>query len=505
MFVARKIAYNVVFNATAKILSTGLALVNIGFITRYLGKEGFGNYATVLAFFAFFGAAADLGIYSIATREISREKADEKTIISNAFSLRLTSSLIVLLLSPLVLFLPYSQELRLGILIAAASFIFSSSYVVLNGVFQKNLAMDKVASTELAGKLIQTGFIILAVKKDWGFTVINISLLLYMIFNFVLIFFLSRHYVKFRLSFDWPYWRKFLKESLPLGISVVITFIYFKLDTILLSLLRNATDVGIYSAAYKIIENITFFPAMIVGLIFPILSRFIHSNRPRFQEISDKTFKIFVILTVPLTVGIIFLAPEIIRLIGGAGFSESAGVLKILVFALVFIFFGNFFNNILVAGNAQKSLVKILSVCAAFNIAANLIVIPLFSYNGAAVTSLLTEFLAATLTAIFVARKLNYIPRLENWRGILLSGAAMAAFLFGAKMTVLKSFPAERIDSVSALQVGLSFLISTVSSSAVYFLFLWLTKAVRSEEILSIVSRQKPSEETAFNPSGETF
>ena len=56
MTVAKKIAYNVAFNAGAKVISTILALVGIGFITRYLGKEGFGDYATVLAFFSFFMA-----------------------------------------------------------------------------------------------------------------------------------------------------------------------------------------------------------------------------------------------------------------------------------------------------------------------------------------------------------------------------------------------------------------------------------------------------------------
>ena len=84
--VAKKIAYNVVFSAVAKVLSTILALVGIGFITRYLGKEGFGDYATVLAFFSFFGAIADLGLYSISVREISREGADEKKIMGNVFT-----------------------------------------------------------------------------------------------------------------------------------------------------------------------------------------------------------------------------------------------------------------------------------------------------------------------------------------------------------------------------------------------------------------------------------
>ena len=78
MILAQKIVYNVVFNTVTKLLSTVLALVSIGFMTRYLGRDGFGDYATVLAFFSFFSALLDLGLYSVTTREISRKGADEE-------------------------------------------------------------------------------------------------------------------------------------------------------------------------------------------------------------------------------------------------------------------------------------------------------------------------------------------------------------------------------------------------------------------------------------------
>ena len=129
MIVARKIAYNVVISSISKVLSTILALVSIAFITRYLGKEGFGNYATVLAFLSFFAAIADLGLYSISTREISKEGSDEKKIIGNIFVLRIVSALAVLILAPIIVsFFPYPPEVKAGVIVVAFSFIFSSGY-----------------------------------------------------------------------------------------------------------------------------------------------------------------------------------------------------------------------------------------------------------------------------------------------------------------------------------------------------------------------------------------
>lgn len=478
MAVARKIAYNVFWSATAKVLATVLALVSIGFITRYLGKEGFGDYATVLAFFSFFGAFADLGLYSMATREISRIGADEKKIMGNVFSLRVCSSLIVFILSPLIFFLPYSHELKLGIIIAAASFVFSSTYSVLNGIFQKYLAMNRVAITELIGKVIQLLIVIAAVKMKLGFSMIIFSLFFYMLFNFIVVFVLSRKYIKFKIEFDFIYWKKFIKESIPMGIAVLITFFYFKMDTILLSMLKSNADVGIYNAAYKVIENITFFPAMLIGLILPLTSRYIFTDKDKFKQISDKTFKIFFILIIPIVIGVLFLADGIIKLIGGIGFAESAGVLRIIIFSLAFIFFGNFFNNILLAGNLQKKLMFALGICAVFNISLNLFLIPRYSYMGSAYTSVITEMLVV-IFGFYLSRKyLNYTPTVKKIGSMLISGLTMSVFLFFFK--------------------ELNFFILILGSSAIYFVLLYATKAITKDELKSIFNREKVQIEEVF-------
>ena len=127
MSIPRKIAYNVIVSSLAKIVSTAIALIGIGLITRYLGQSGFGMYATALAFLGFFGALGDWGVYQTTTREISRPQADEKKIVANAIGIRLFLSAGILMLAPLfVAFLPYPQELKIAIIIIAVSYVFSS-------------------------------------------------------------------------------------------------------------------------------------------------------------------------------------------------------------------------------------------------------------------------------------------------------------------------------------------------------------------------------------------
>ena len=471
MVIARKIAYNVVVSSISKVFSTVLALVSIGIITRYLGASGFGEYATVLAFLSFFSAIADLGLNQTVTREISRPGAKESDIMGRIFPLRVTASLVMVIIAPAIaLFFPYPTEVKQAIVIVALSFVFSSSYQILNGVFQKNLAMDKVAISEFLGKLLQVIVIIIAVKLGAGFNWIIASLLFNMAFCFMLIFSLSKKYIHFKIKIDVKYWKNFLRTSYPLGLAAIINIIYFKIDTILLSVMKPSADVGIYNAAYKVIENITFFPAMIIGLVLPIMSHSIFSDKARFKDICDKTFKVFCILVVPLVVGALFLSKDIINLIGGAGFVQSSGVLQILIFALAAIFFSNFSNAILIAGNLQKKLMLVALSAAIVNVTANLILIPRYSYWAAASVSTATEVLVAILAWLVVMRSLKYNPKIEKLFTILLSGAAMATYLWIGR--------------------SLNFFLLAVSSALVYFFFLWILRAIKTEEITSIIGRK---------------
>jgi len=427
--ISQRIALNVVVSSISKILGTLFALVGLGFSTRYLGPDQFGWYVTVLAFFAFFNAIGDWGLNQTTAREISLPDADEKKIVSFAMGTRIIlSGLIFLTGLILIPLLPYENNLKSGILLALIAYTVYSFYQVLFGIFQKRIIMHYIVIAELLGKIIQVSFIILAVKLNLGFFWIVASLILNMTVNCLLALFLARKNLKFWPKFDLEFSKKYLKKSVPLGISILITFIYFRADTILLSLMKPAEDVGIYGTAYKVIETLSFFPGVVAGLTMPLMAYNIAKNPANFRKIADKNFKFFIILALPLIVGTLFLADEIIRLIAGNQFTSSANLLRIVIFALALIFFGQLFNNILIAAKLQKEMMKALLVCAIFNLSLNLLFIPRFSYYATAITSVATEFLVVLLGGWLVFKKVNYLPRWEKAPQLLLSLLVMTLF-----------------------------------------------------------------------------
>lgn len=480
MALARRIAYNVVFNSTLKVVSTVfIALLSIRLITGYLGQEGFGEYATVLAFFAFFGALGDLGLANVTAREIAKPGADEPAILGKVVALRFTASLVLILLAPLALFfLHYRGEVKYGIMIAVVALLFAQLSTLLNSLYQKRLAMDRVAMVEFVGKGIQLGLIYLVVRFDFGFTALVGVLLANMCFNASFVFLLSRPLVRFSLRFDPVFWRFFLKDALPLGAMALITFLYFKMDTILLSFLRPAAEVGIYNVAYKVMENLIFFPAMLAGLILPVLSRTHRSDETQFREITKKTAKVFLIIVLPIVLGMIFLAPDIIRIVSGSGFEASAGILQILAFSLAGIFFGHFFNMLVLVGNVQKKLMYLLIGVAAANITMNLMLIEVLAYRGAALASAVTELLVVIVSGWLVVRTLGFFPLPDRLLPILVSAVVMG--------------------SVLAFLTPGSFFLAGGASVAAYGASLWLFKAITPDEIASVFSSHK--EESGQDP-----
>jgi len=480
MNLAARIAHNSIISSIVRVFSLAIALVSIGFITRYLGTSGFGSYTTVFAFYFLFAAVAEFGINQIFTREISRPNADENKVVANVMGLRLVTIIAVVILGfTISSFLPYDNEIKRGILLVLAGLVFASIAQALNSVFQKRLVMHRMAWRELIGRFLQLGIILLSVQRDWGLEGILLGLVVSNIFVFISAWIMARGYIKLSFSFDKAYWKFFLKESLPLGAAALVNFMYFKVDTILLSLLQSSHDVGIYGAAYKVLESLIYFPHMFMGLVMPIIAYNIFHRPKKFLKIASLTSKVIWVVTLPIIIFLFFLAREVIQVIAGAEFTQAVIVLQILAPALGAIFLAHFFNSILIAANQQKKLLIILTITAFLNVILNIIFIPYYSYMAAAIISTTSEILVVFL-AYLLSRKYG-VGRGEGWTpmpvmSLTISTLGTVAILFALNQIQFAVIP------------GL--LIKGILGSITYFSLLFLTKGLSIQEIFILLKRQ---------------
>lgn len=468
---AKKIALNAIVSTGARIINLALSLIIIGFITRYLGQAGFGDYATILAFLFFFTVMSDFGLYSICIRDMSRPNADEVSIVNNAFTMRVVFGLIIFSLSPFIVRLfPYSNNIKLGVLIGAFGFWFLSSNAILISVFQKHLRMDKVAISEVLGRLSQFSLVSFFIWQDKGFLFIVLALVIGALIHLSLNLFFVRKIIPLSFRFNFDIWLDILKKSIPLGLASIFTMIYFKLDTLMLSVIRSSVDVGIYGLAYKVLESLIFFPAMLVGLIMPLLSRYAFSAREKFIDIGQRVINILLIFIVPLLIGVILLSKRIVVLIGGDEFILSAGVLNILIIATGIIFLEVLFSNIIISIEKQKLLVYIYAIGLMINLVTNFIFIPRYSYYGAAGTTLLTELIVALMMLLMIYKSIKLTFSFKTVFKNIIAGLVMGLVLF--------------------LLSGWNLLVLIMLAVIVYFGVLFFINGFTKQDILLLIKKE---------------
>jgi len=437
MSLTRQIAHNTLIQIVGKVISTVIGLVVAVILLRYLGTTGFGHYTTVIAFLQFFSIIVDLGLYIILIQKISQPDADVDRLVTNAFSLRLVTAIVILGLAPfLVLFFPYSGDVKTGVALASLSFLFIAASQVLSGVFQKALRMDLLTLAEVVGRLALLGGTLVVVGRGGSLLAVLATVVIGSLLNLLFTLVWVRKFVRLRWEIDFAVWKDIMKDAWPIAVSIAPYLIYFKADTIILSLFRPAADVGIYGATYKVLEVLAAFPAMFAGLIMPILSNaFARHDHERFQRVLQRSFDSMLLLAVPLVIVTEFTATGIMSAVDSR-FIASGHVLQIIIIATGSIFIGTLFGNAVVAINRQRSMIAVYLIVAIVALTGYFLTIPRFGYFGAAWMTVVSELLMTVLAARLVLRKTGSRLHFGVAGRVLAAGAVMAFVLW-----VSREFP----------------------------------------------------------------
>jgi O-antigen/teichoic acid export membrane protein len=393
MSLTARIAQNTIIQVIGKAVAVLFGIAVISLLTRHLGKSGFGAYTTVVSFVQFFGTLADLGLYIVTVKKISEHNGDTARVFNNIFTLRVFSALVFVVLVPCaVLLFPYPNEVKVGVAIVSAINFFLTLTQVLTGVFQKELAMVRASIAEVAGKAVFFGLIAWLVTRGASLNWFLGALVFGSAIQCVLLLFFVVRYQRIQFAFDWDIWRQVLSESWPVAISVALNLIYFRADTIILSLFHSQATVGVYGASYKVLEVLVAIPAIFAGLIMPIATRHASANNSEgFQSTLQKGFDFLATIGLPIVAGVFVLARPIMTFIAGREFAVSGPILQVLVFAVGIIFLGTLFGYTVVSVNRQRDMIKFYFAVAVFSLIGYFVFIPPFSVWGAAGMTVATE------------------------------------------------------------------------------------------------------------------
>jgi len=331
------------------------------------------------------------------------------------------------------------------------------------------------------------GLVLFLVKLELSLGIVLTAYLIGNIVNFIINLIYVQKYVELGFAYDKKYWRHAISQAIPIGIVLVFGYIYYKIDSLMLSVMKGMTDVGIYGTAYKLLEVLQVVPAMFLGAAFPLITKYATTNDERVHPAFQKQFDFLMLIAVPIVFGTFVLASPIIAFIAGGRGEEfinsstvsflgnpitSVTCLKILVFSVGINFLSNLYNYMVVSLGKQRAMVAPTIGFAVLNIILNLALIPRFSYLGAAVATLLTE-LTVVIVTYFVTKKFIVLPlKLINFAKILLSGIIMAIVTF------------------YLYSIGVNLFINILVAIVTYAVLVLSLKVITREMVIEILRKQ---------------
>lgn len=432
----KSLARNTAMQVTGKFLATFFGLLTVAILTRYMGAEGYGELTLAITFLSVFAVIVDFGLTLTTTQLISEHKADEQKLIGNLLAMRIITGVLFLALAPLIaLLFPYSEGVKLAIAVGTFAYLFGSTAQMMIGIFQKRLVIGRFVIAELLNRSAVLAGAILAPLFGFGLVGIMMLFVIGNTLQLLSILTFAGRLVKLSFQFDLNTWRKIISRSWPIGASIFFNLIYLRGDVVFLSLYRSLDEVGIYGAAYKIVDVITAIPVMFMGLALPLLVKSWSSgHQKKFSEQLQEYFNFFAIVAWPIALGAIAVGPDLMAFISGEAFRQSGEVIMILGPASAMIFFGSLFGHTIVALNRQCIMTWGYLAVAVVTVAGYLIFIPRFGIWAAAWWTLISELLITLVTMAVVIRVSRFRPK---WK--IMSIAALAALVMYLSLLIVPS------------------------------------------------------------------
>lgn len=464
----KSIKLNFAFNLLHTIVGLVFPIITFPYVSRILMPDGIGQvqfFQSIINYIAIFSA---LGIPLYAVKEIAKVRDDNekrsRTALEILFlfvSLTLIGYIIVAILCGVVskisdnipLFLILSLHL---ILVAIGAEWFYQGVEEFKYITLRSLIIRFCSLIAL--------FIFVRDRDD--LLVYALLLIIAEAGNNLVNFFHLRKYITLqRVRLRDLNIKRHIQPALKIFILNVIVSVYVNLDSVMLGFMCNNTIVGYYTAATRITRALSGFTGALGGVLLPRMAYYISSGRTEeFKVLSSSTLSFIFMFTFPMTIGLFFVAPELVPVFSGRMFSPAIITLQILSPLILFLGLSSIIGTkILYAQDKENIVIKSTILGALVNFALNFVLIPYFSQNGAAIASSIAE-LSVTASMMVLGRK--YIPySLFNKQ----TGYAIIA----CTTMIIPIIMLKQIN----MPIGLLLALETFFASIVYFVVLSLFKS----------------------------
>jgi O-antigen/teichoic acid export membrane protein len=365
-------------------------------VARYLGPEKFGLFSYVLAFTAIIGGIAKLGLDGILVRELVNHSEKHDIYLGTAFWLKILGAFLVMgIMAAIVPFTSNDATTNLFIFIITAGMVFQSFEVVefyfQSQVLAKIISICKVIQLSLSSTI--KIYLVLTEAELLYFVLVTAFDSLSLALSYFIAYKLHKN-LGFFTHFNLSIAKQLLKDSWPLILSAIVVMIYMRIDQIMIKEMLGEYEVGIYSAAARLSEAFYFIPVLILTSLFPAILNAKKRSEELYKQRLQLLYTFMAWMAIGIALPMTFLADWLIVLLFGQAYQEAGQVLMIHVWAAIFVFIGVSFGKYLLAENLTKIAFQRTLLGAASNVLLNFWLIPIYGITGAAIATLLAQFIA---------------------------------------------------------------------------------------------------------------
>jgi O-antigen/teichoic acid export membrane protein len=401
MSLAKKVAFNTGFDVFGRVIQLVIASISIIILTRYLGTQGYGFYALILAFVGMFSDISGLGINLTIARQIPKNPRKIESIFANALGLKILTSLIIFGLAILVGILIYPEpKLQLGIVLAGLSSFFLTIQGVYKPIYQIKLKLKNFVIADIVSRTIGFILLLIFVYLGLGLNYLIATLAISSLINLFLTDYFARKLIRVKLKISLKGWRTLIGQAFFVALVVILSGISQKIATVILSKLSGAEAVGFFELALRPILIIHGIGLLTIGLIYPIFARLERKNREKLYQLLEEINRYFQNAGIIITIFLFFFSSQIINILGGENFSSSGIILKIISFVLLTRFISLTYQNILIVEKKEKQVLRAFLAGLIVIVSLSFILIPSLGSLGAAWAFLVGEIVISLIILI---------------------------------------------------------------------------------------------------------
>lgn len=404
----RKVIGNTGWLFTEKIVQMFLGLLVGLWIARYLGPEKFGRFNYALAIVGLFVPFAKLGLDNIVIRNLARDISDKNETLGTAFILKFIASITtffvtlgVVVFSTSISSPNYQETICLVGIVATGAIM--QSFDIIDYWFQSQVQSKYSVWARNAAYVVMNGVKILLIQMKAPLVAFAIAMVVEYILSAIgmlIAYRLTGNFIKaWHISFR--YAKSLLKDSWPLILSGIVIMIYMRIDQVMLGQMVGDESVGIYSAAVKISELWYFVPGAIVNSVFPLIVQAKEISETIYYKRLQQLFTTVSALAYVVAIPVTFLSNQIVTRLYGNDYIQAGAILNIHIWAGLFVSLGVARETWITTEGLMKFSAATAAAGAVVNIVLNYFLIPYYGGLGAAIATVISQFVSAYVVGAF--------------------------------------------------------------------------------------------------------